>query len=189
LNNAFRVSSPKSFADSHEVPVLNERVIVKTVRFRLFLVATVVTTLFLCVPVEATPELENQDRAFSLVIEGYGEVQSAFIENDYQARLEAAESMANPAARRHACDLAKRERDLRLGKLKRQLTEMAVVYHYSRQLDERDTGGSVREKVDPTGAARSLRRFILIGAGTVQAGGETNTPESIVAIRRPLWKP
>ncbi len=159
------------------------------VLFRPFLVATVVTTLFLCVPVEAAPELENQDRAFSLLIEGYGEVQGAFIENDYQARLEAAEAIANPVARRHACDLAKQERDLRLGKLKRQLTEMAVAYHYSRQLDECDPGGSVREKVDPTGAARSLRRFILIGAGTVQAGGETNTPESIVVIRRPPWKP
>lgn len=153
-----------------------------TARFRPFLAATVVTTLFLCVPVEAAPELENQDTAFSLLIEGYGEVQSAFIESDYQTRLEAAESVADPVARRHAYDLAKQEHDLRLGKLKRQLTEMAVAYHYSRQPDERDTGGSVREKIDPGAAARSLRRFVFIGAGTVQTGGKTNTPEPTVVI-------
>jgi hypothetical protein len=150
--------------------------------FRLLIVATVVTTIFLCVTVEATTELENQDRAFSLLIEGYGEVQSAFIENDYQTRLEAAETITNPVARRHACDLARQERDLRLGKLKRQLTEMAVAYHYSRQADERETGSSVREKIDPGAAARSLRKFILIGTGIVQTGGETNAPEPVAVI-------
>ena len=116
LNNAFRVSSPKSFADSCDVFGLDEGIIVNAVLFRPFLAATVVTTLFLCVPVEAAPELENQDRAFSLLIKGYGEVQSAFIENDYQARLEAAEAIANPVARRHACDLAKQERETAAGK-------------------------------------------------------------------------
>jgi hypothetical protein len=157
--------------------------------FSPLIVATLVATILPCVPVEAAFELENRDAAFSLLIEAFGDVQSSLIENDYQARLEAAESIANPSARRRACDLAKQERDLRLGKLKRELTEMAVAYHYSRQTDDPGTGVSVREKVDPAAAARSLRRFVLIGAATIQTGGETNTPESIAGIRRPPWKP
>lgn len=145
-----------------------------TALFRPFAVAIFVATTFLSLPVEAAPELQNQDRAFSLLIEGYGEVQSSLIESDYQARLGASESIANPVARRHACELAKQERHLRVAKLKRQLTEMAVAYHYSRQPDERDTGSNVRERIDPTTAARSLRNFVLVGVGTVQTGGETN---------------
>ena len=67
--------------------------------FRSLIVIALAATIVLCVPVEAAPEVENQDKAFSLLIEGYGEVQSAFIENDYQARLGASESIANSEAR------------------------------------------------------------------------------------------
>jgi len=150
----------------------------KAILFRPLTVATVVATICLCASVEARPKLENHDTAFSILIEAFGEVQSAFIENDYQARLEAADSIADPVARRHTCDLAKQERDLRLAKLKRQLTEMTLAYHYSRQTDDSDIGVDAREKIDPAAAARTLSRFVLIGNGTVQTDDETNTPES-----------
>lgn len=138
----------------------------------------VAAAIFLCIPVEAASELENHDAAFSLLIEAFGEVQGGFIENDYQTRVQATRSMADPVSRRHAVELAKEERDLRLGKLKRQLTEMAVAYQYSRHTGEGDSGLGQRERIDPATAARSLSRFILIGA-------TTNTSESVVAIRRP----
>lgn len=118
--------------------------------FRALIVVTLAATIIPCVPVEATPELENQDTAFSLLIERCGEAQSAFIQNDYQTRLAIAESVADPVARRHAFDLAKQERDLRVTKLKRQLTEMAVAYHYSHQPYERDTGAAYpRNSIQP----------------------------------------
>jgi len=119
------------------------------------------------------------------LIEAFGEVQGGFIENDYQRQLQAAGAMADPMSRHYVFELARRERDLRLGKLKRQLAEMAIAYHYSRQTGERETGFGSCEKVDPAAAARSLRRFVLIGAGTIQPGGETNAPSSIVVVRRP----
>jgi hypothetical protein len=141
--------------------------------------------IFFCVPVEAASELENRDAAFSLLIEAFGEVQGGFIENDYHNRLQAAGSLADPLSRRHAFELAQQEHDLRLGKLKRQLAEMAVAYHYSRQTDERDTAVSEPEKIDPAAAARSLRQFVLIGTGTTQTGDGTSAPESVVVTGGP----
>ena len=75
--------------------------------------------------------------------------------------------MADAVARRHAFELAMHERDLRMGKLKRQLTEMAVAYHYSRQINE-SAGTSVPEEIDPAAAARSLKGAVLIGGEAVQ---------------------
>jgi hypothetical protein len=159
----------------------------KTISLGLLSVIGFAAVFFFSPQVKAASEPEKQDTAFSLLIEAFGEVQGAFIENDYQTQLQAAGSMADTASRRHACELAGQERDLRLGKLKRQLTEMALTYHYSRQTDERDTAASESEKVDPAAASRSLRTFILIGAGTVPMGDGTNaTGSGVVTGRLPF---
>ena len=139
----------------------------KMALFGRLLTVGLAATMLLCGPVKAASELENRDAAFSLLIEAFGEVQGQFIENDYRRRLQAAGGIADAVARRHAFELAMHERDLRMGKLKRQLTEMAVVYHYSRQINE-SAGTSVPEKIDPAAAARSLKGFVLIGGEAVQ---------------------
>jgi hypothetical protein len=146
-------------------------------------------TIFFGAPVQAASELGNRDAAFSLLIEAFGEVQSSFIENDYQTQLQVAGSIPDSVSRRQAFELARQEHDLRLGKLKRQLTQMALAYHYSRQTDERVAAVNEPEKIDPAAAARSLSGFVLIGAEAVQADGETNTPEPTVVIQRPPWRP
>jgi hypothetical protein len=146
----------------------------------LFTAIGLAATMFLCIPAKAATELANQDAAFSLLIEAFGEVQGGFIENDYHTRLQAAGSITDPVSRWHAFELARQERDLRLGKLKRQLTEMTVAYHYSGQSDERDSGVSGCGKINPAAAARNLRKFVFIGAAT---DGETNV-DPVTAIQR-----
>jgi hypothetical protein len=145
----------------------------------------IMAAIILWVPPQATAELANQDAAFSLLIEAFGEVQGALIESDYQRRLESAESIADPVARGHVCELAKQERELRLGKLKRQVAELALAYHYSRRTDERDHDANVRERIGPAATARKLERFILIGVATIDTGSGTGEPA--VDERRGPW--
>jgi len=146
----------------------------KTARFSPLALATVAATILFAAPAGAASQFENQDAAFSLLIEAFGEVQGSLIESDYQARLAAARSSGDPAVRRHAGDLARQERDLRLGKLKRQIAEMAIAYHYSRRTDESDAGARAREQVDPAAAARKLREFVIVGVAVSDQDQETN---------------
>jgi len=159
---------------------IEKKIIMKTILLSLPMVISLAATIG-CAPVKAASELANRDAAFSLLMEAFGEVQGALIEEDYQTRLQAAKSVADSLARGHVLDLAKQERDLRLGKLQRQLAEIAVAYHYSRQTDQRDGAVSEREKIDPTDDARTFLKFVFVGA--IQTGDETNAIDSVVVIR------
>src|SRR5208283_5166614 len=68
-------------------------------------------------PVDPIAELRNQDSAFSLLIEAFRQIQGRIIQNDYEARIKAANALSDLKTRRYVAELAKEERDLRVEKL------------------------------------------------------------------------
>jgi hypothetical protein len=134
------------------------------------------SAVFLGMPAKAAPELQNRDSAFSLLITAFGEVQSSLIENDYEARLQAAQSIADYPERRRVQELAGQERDLRLKKLNRKVAELSVAYVHSRQSgpDEEVSGPVPPTKLDISTAHEKLKQFVIIGAGEIEPESETN---------------
>src|SRR5690349_21674944 len=50
-------------------------------------------------------ELQNQDTAFSLLLEAFREIQGRIIQNDYEARIKAANALADLETRRRVVEL------------------------------------------------------------------------------------
>jgi hypothetical protein len=124
---------------------------------------------------EAAPEMQNRDSAFSLLITAFGEVQSSLIENDYEARLQAAQSIADYPERRRVQKLAGQERDLRLKKLDRKLAELSAAYVQSRESGEEEASGPVPPThIDTASAHEKLKHFVIIGAGEITPENEPN---------------
>jgi len=122
---------------------------------------------------QAASELQNHDSAFSLLIAAFAEVQTSLIENDYQARQQAAASIQDYQARQHVMNLARQERELRLRKLNRQLAELSAAYVHSRQSDAQKNGDHPPAKVDIQDAQKKLNRFVIIGTATIQTNQDT----------------
>ncbi len=130
-------------------------------------------------------ELRNQDGAFSILIEAYRQLQSHLIQSDYQARLEAADHLADVKVRRQVIVLARQERDLRLQKLYGQLTNMSTTYDYSRQRDEREAGVDVPSHVDTAAAAEKLKDFVVLtpaGDSRADIGSVKSIPATTVLL-------
>ena len=144
---------------------------------RILLIAMCVAlAVFFGTRTEAAPELQNRDSAFSLLITAFGEVQSSLIESDYEDRLQAAQSIHDNLTRQHIQELAGQERDLRLKKLDRQIAELSVAYVRSRERgpDEEAAGPVSPVNIDTAVAHEQLKRFVIIGAGEIEPGSETN---------------
>jgi len=107
----------------------------------------------------AARELQNQDEAFSLVLEAYHEVQASLIQAGYETRLRAASELPGDDTRRAVRVLADLERDLRNEALSRKLGHLQVAYEYSRRDDERESGIHVPMVIDTTAAASKLSGF------------------------------
>lgn len=121
-------------------------------------------------------ELRNQDSAFALLMESYRQIQTRLIQNDYEARLEAAKHLEGLKARRQVMVLAKQERDLRLEKLNGQLTNMNSGYTHARYVDEREAGVTVPISVDTAAAARQLKNYVVITPDSVERVNDTHAP-------------
>src|SRR5437868_3325489 len=87
-----------------------ENTMLTTSRFRSVIGMSLVA-LACVLPARATPEPQNDDAAFALLIEAYRQTQTALIERDYQSRVRASRLAEDPALRRHVLELARQERD------------------------------------------------------------------------------
>ena len=123
-------------------------------------------------------ELRNQDKAFSLLIEAYRQVQGYIIESDYDARLQAIAGLTDPKAHRQALVLAKQERDLRRQKLYGQMGKLNTAYSTARDVDVREVGLNVPSEVDPIAASKQLQTFVFIAPATDDAS-DFKTTKSI----------
>ncbi len=121
-------------------------------------------------------ELRNQDSAFALLMESYRQIQTRLIQNDYEARLQAAQHLDDFKARRQVISLAKQERELRLQKLTGQLTNMNSGYTHARYVDEREAGVTVPVSVDTRVAAKQLQNFVVITPESVERVSDTSAP-------------
>jgi hypothetical protein len=127
-------------------------------------------------------ELRTRDSAFSLLIETFRQFQNCLIQCDYETRLRAAKSIADPKAHRQVIWLAQQERELRCNKLNRQLATLSTTYNYSRAGDEREAGQSVPSTVDMKSAANRLDDFVII----TPASAEADTPAPVIPARAVL---
>jgi len=121
-------------------------------------------------------ELRNQDEAFSLLIEAFRQVQGRVIQNDYEARIKAANSLGDLKTRRYVIELAKQERELRVEKLYHQIGNLNLTYGQTRRDDERALAVvDVPVHIDTHRAAHTLMDFVFIAPTPPDKNGEIKT--------------
>ena len=123
----------------------------------------------------AVSELRNQDSAFSLLIEAFRQVQGRFIQNDYEARIKAANALDDLKTRRRVVVLAKQERDLRVQKLYHEIGNLNLTYDHTRRDDERAAGVEVPVHLDTGHAAKTLMDYVFIAPAANDESGEIKT--------------
>ena len=111
---------------------------------------------------DAVTQLKMEDSVFALLIEAYHQRQTAVIEQDYQARLKAAEMIGDIEERIKVEKLARQERELRLQRLAAQSATFSSAYDVSHQNVEQTKGISVPSNVNTNIAAEQLRDFVTI---------------------------
>lgn len=120
-------------------------------------------------------ELRNQDGAFSLLIEAFRQVQGRVIQNDYEARIQAANALDDLKTRRRVVVLANQERDLRVQKLYHQIGNLNLTYENTRRDDERAAGVDVPVHIDTAHAAKTLMDYVFIAPVANEKSGEIKT--------------
>lgn len=120
-------------------------------------------------------ELRNQDGAFSLLIEAFRQVQGRIIQNDYEARIQAANGLSDLKTRRRVVVLANQERDLRVQKLYHQIGNLNLTYENTRRDDERAAGVEVPVHIDTAHAAKTLMDYVFIAPVANEKSGEIKT--------------
>ncbi len=124
-------------------------------------------------PVDPIAELRNQDSAFSLLIEAFRQIQGRIIQNDYEARIKAANALRDLKTRRYVAELAKEERDLRMEKLYHQIGNLNLTYDHTRRDDERALAvADVPVHIDTGHAAKTLMDFVFIAPTAPDTTGE-----------------
>jgi hypothetical protein len=126
-------------------------------------------------PANPASELRNQDSAFSLLIEAFRQVQGRIIQNDYEARIKAANALDDLKTRRRVVVLAKEERDLRVQKLYHEIGNLNLTYDRTRRNDERAAGVEVPVHVDTAHAAKTLMDYVFIAPAANEESGEFKT--------------
>jgi hypothetical protein len=120
-------------------------------------------------------ELRNQDGAFSLLIEAFRQVQGRIIQNDYEARVNAANALDDLKTRRRVVVMAKEERDLRVQKLYHEIGNLNLTYDHTRRDDERAAGVEVPVHIDTAHAAKTLMDYVFIAPAANEESGEFKT--------------
>ena len=127
-------------------------------------------------PVDPIAELRNQDSAFSLLIEAFRQIQGRIIQNDYEARIKAANALSDLKTRRYVSELAKEERDLRVEKMYHQIGNLNLTYDHTRRDDERALAvANVPVHIDTGHAAKTLMDFVFIAPTAPDKNGEIKT--------------
>jgi hypothetical protein len=125
---------------------------------------------------DPTSELRNQDSAFSLLIEAFRQIQGRIIQNDYEARIKAANALSDLKTRRYVIELAKEERDLRVEKLYHQIGNLNLTYDHTRRDDARALAvADVPVHIDTGHAAKTLMDFVFIAPTAPDKDGEIKT--------------
>jgi hypothetical protein len=124
-------------------------------------------------PADPIAELRNQDSAFALLMEAFRQIQGRIIQNDYQARLQAANALSDLKTRRYVFQLAKEEQALRVSKLYHQISDLNLTYDQTRRDDERALAvADVPMHIDTRHAAKSLMDFVFIAPAAPDKNGE-----------------
>jgi hypothetical protein len=127
-------------------------------------------------PADPIAELRNQDSAFSLLIEAFRQIQGRIIQNDYEARIKAANSLSDLKTRRYVFQLAKQERDLRVEKLYHQIGNLNLTYDHTRRDDQRTLAvADVPVHIDTRHAAKTLMDFVFVAPTAPDKNGEIKT--------------
>ncbi len=127
-------------------------------------------------PADPIAELRNQDSAFSLLIEAFRQIQARIIQNDYEARIKAANALGDLKTRRYVAGLAKEERDLRVAKLYHQIGNLNLTYDHTRRDDERALAVTdVPVHIDTGHTAKTLMDFVFIAPTAPDKNGEIKT--------------
>jgi len=126
-------------------------------------------------PVNPVSELRNQDEAFSLLIEAFRQIQGRIIQNDYEARIKAANALDDLKTRRRVVELANQERDLRVRKLYHQIGNLNLTYDNTRHDDERVANVDIPVHIDTGHAAKTLMDYVFIAPVTDEKSGEIKT--------------
>ena len=120
-------------------------------------------------------ELRNQDAAFSLLMEAFRQIQGRIIQNDYEARIKAANALGDLKTRRRVVELANQERELRVAKLYHQIGNLNLTYDNTRHDDERVANVEVPVHIDTARAAKTLMDYVFIAPATDEKSGEIKT--------------
>lgn len=126
-------------------------------------------------PADPVSELRNQDEAFALLIEAFRQVQGRIIQNDYEARIQAANELDDLKTRRRVVVLASQERELRLQKLYHQIGNLNLTYDNTRRDDERAANVEVPVHIDTAHAAKTLMDYVFIAPVANAKPGEIKT--------------
>ena len=120
-------------------------------------------------PADPISELRNQDSAFSLLIEAFRQIQGRIIQNDYEARIKAANALSDLKTRRYVAQLAKEERYLRVENLN-------LTYDRTRRDDARVLAvADVPMHIDTSHAAKTLMDFVFVAPTAPDKDGEIKT--------------
>ncbi|NQU11813.1 hypothetical protein HQ590_13545 [bacterium] len=111
-------------------------------------------------PADPVAEMQNQDSAFSLLMECYRQLQLSLIEIEYEHRLDEADKVTDSTARKLARAEAEHHAEERVRKLGSDLENMLVAYQAARSHREREAGIRVPHQVDRHKAARALREYV-----------------------------
>jgi hypothetical protein len=125
--------------------------------------------------VNPVSELRNQDEAFSLLMEAFRQIQGRIIQNDYEARIKAANALDDLKTRRRVVELANEERDLRVHKLYHQIGNLNLTYDNTRRDDERVANVDVPVHINTAHAAKTLMDYVFIAPATDEKSGEIKT--------------
>ena len=127
-------------------------------------------------PVDPIAELRNQDSAFSLLIEAFRQIQGRIIQNDYEARIKAANALSDLKTRRYVAGLAKEERNLRVEKLYHQIGNLNLTYDHARRDDARALAvADVPAHIDTGHAAKTLMDFVFVAPTAPDKNGDIKT--------------
>jgi hypothetical protein len=127
-------------------------------------------------PADPISELRNQDSAFSLLIEAFRQIQGRIIQNDYEARIKAANALSDLKTRRYVAQLAKEERYLRVEKLYHQIGNLNLTYDRTRRDDARVLAvADVPMHIDTSHAAKTLMDFVFVAPTAPDKDGEIKT--------------
>jgi hypothetical protein len=121
-------------------------------------------------------ELQNQDTAFSILIEAFRQIQGRIIQNDYEACITAANALSDLETHRSVVELAKQERELREAKLDHQIGNLNLAYDQTRRDDaQAAVAVDVRVPSDTGHAAKTLMDDVFIAPSAPDKDGEIKT--------------